>query len=266
MRKLLRPQDILLLGLSQAIDIFEEIRDPLGIMSKSYENLYGWVPGKYKRHDFSHLVWRTLKTGYIEKIIKDDIPYLRLTSQGHKRIQRDFPLISMQRKTWDRKWRLVIFDIAEVSRIIRERLRVKLKELGFGMLQRSVFISPYNIAEDFAQFIKSFGLEECVYVLEVSTIVAGNPRTLANKIWHLDDLNKKYKEIVEKIENSYLIPIDNRLSELNIKDKKKYNLIVGEMRKGYLELVLKDPFLPKDLLPEDWMGDKVRNLMKKLQK
>lgn len=264
MRKLLRPQDILLLGLSQAIDIFEEIRDPLGIMSKSYENLYGWVPGKYKRHDFSHLVWRTLKTGYIEKIIKDDIPYLRLTSQGQKRIKRDFPLLNIQKRVWDKKWRLVIFDIAEVSKRAREKLRKKLKELGFGMLQKSVFISPYDIAEDFAQFIANFGLEEYAYVLEVSTIVAGNPKTLANKVWHIDDLNEKYIEVVEKIENSHLTEVSDRLSQLNTEDKEKYQSLVREVRKDYIELILKDPFLPKELLPEDWKGERVKNLIKEL--
>ena len=30
----------------------------------------------------------------------------------------------------------------------------------------------------------------------------------------------------------------------------------------YLNLILKDPFLPKDLLPKDWWGTKARELMK----
>ena len=91
MGKLLRSREILLLGLSGALDLFEEIRDPFSIFSKSYENMYGWVPGKYKRHNFTHLVWRSIKTGHIEKIEKEGEIYLRLTTQGAKRITRDFP-------------------------------------------------------------------------------------------------------------------------------------------------------------------------------
>ena len=153
MRKLLRPQDMLLLGLTNILDLTEDVRDPFKIVSKSYENMYGWIPKQYQRHNFNHLVWRNLKTGYIEKIIKNDAPYLRLTSFGKKKIERDFPLLAIQKEKWDRKWRVVVFDIQEISRQTRERFRYKLKEIGFGMLQKSVFISPHNIAKDFAEFI-----------------------------------------------------------------------------------------------------------------
>ena len=111
MRKLLRPRDILLLGLSGTLDLFEEIRDPFHVMSKAYENMYGWVPHKFRKHHFNHLVWRSIKTGYIEKIVKNGEICLRLTSQGNKKITRNFPLLALQKKPWDRKWRVVIFDI-----------------------------------------------------------------------------------------------------------------------------------------------------------
>src|SRR3989344_4002694 len=148
MRKLLRSQDILLLGLAGGLDLFEEINDPLSLVSKSYENMYGWVPKKYKRHNFSHLVWRNIKTGFIEKVEKNGEIYIRLTSQGSQKIIREFPLLSLQKKKWDKKWRFAIFDIQEVNKNVRDQLRKKLKELGFGMLQKSVFISPHDVLKD----------------------------------------------------------------------------------------------------------------------
>ena len=33
------------------LDAAEEIKDPLRLMSSSYENMYGWIPGRYKRHN-----------------------------------------------------------------------------------------------------------------------------------------------------------------------------------------------------------------------
>ena len=153
MKKLLRPRDILLLGLTNALDAFEELKDPLHLVSKSYDQMYGWVPDQYKKHHFNHLVWRSLRAGYIEKIEKDGEIYIRITSSGAKMIQRDFPLLSLQNKTWDHKWRIVMFDIAEIQKKKRDYLREKLKELGFGMLQKSVFISPHDIFQDFSEFI-----------------------------------------------------------------------------------------------------------------
>ena len=267
MRKLLRTQDILLLGLSNALDLFEEIKDPLQLVGKSYENMYGWIPRAYKRHNFNHLVWRNLKTGYIEKVIKDGMPYLRLTSVGKKKVERDFPLLTIQNTKWDRKWRIVIFDIEEVSRPIRERLRYKLREVGFGLLQKSVFISPHDIAKDFTEFIEVLGLSDSVYLLEVSNIVVGNIGSLVNRVWNLEKINKAYKRIIQKIEDGYLISVDDRQKKLNGRtDDHKVGDIAGEVWKEYLDVVLKDPFLPRDLLPADWEGERARFLIRKIRR
>ena len=135
MAKLLRPQDVLLLALAGAGDIFEEISDPLGIMASACKNIYGWVPPKYRRHNFYALMSHSLKTGYIERIIKNGQPYLLLTAKGNDKVKRDFPYFFFQNKKWDGKWRVVIFDIEEVKRRVRDKLRDKLRSLGFGMLQ-----------------------------------------------------------------------------------------------------------------------------------
>lgn len=272
MRKLLRPQDILLLGLANALDIFEEFKDPFTIVSKSYESMYGWVPKQYKRHEFDHLVWRSLKAGYIEKVEKDGNIYIRVTSQGEKRVQRDFPILHLQKKSWDGKWRMIMFDIQELERRKREDLRRKLKELGFGMLQESVFITPHDIIKDFSEYVDNIGLHDSVYVLEVSHIVVGKQRELARKVWRLDEMNEKYLKIFRKakeIENNHLTASSGRIKQLNGEDRVKRDKAekdkrIMRIKKIYLSTLLNDPFLPKELLPEDWWGDKAKKLIKKL--
>lgn len=264
MKKLLNTRDILLLGLSGALDLFEEIKDPLSIFSKSYESMYGWVPKQYKRHNFNHLVWRNIKTGYIEKVEKHGEIYIRLTSAGNKKIVRDFPFLAFQNKRWDRKWRVVIFDIEETSKQVRERFRRKLKELGFGMLQESVFISPYDIAQDFTEFIDAQHLNESAYLLEVSSIAVGDIKALVNRVWHLDKINDMYKKIIEKMKDRHLTIDSDRLNKLNKDEGKKVQDVTIEIKKGYLEVALRDPFLPKELLPFDWSGYEAKKLIKNL--
>lgn len=257
MRKLLRTQDILLLGLSGVLDLFEEIRDPLNIVSSSYKAMYGWVPEQYKKNNFNHLVWRNIRTGFIEKVEKNGEVYIRLTPQGGKRIARDFPVLSLQKRKWDRKWRVVIFDIEEVNRNIRDRLRKKLRELGFGMIQESVFISPHDIIQDLSEFIERCGLSEVAYVFEASSFASADLKKLANKVWGLDKLNEKYKEVLDEIEAYDLTDTHDRVKSLNSS---------REIRNKYLSLLLQDPFLPRELLPDDWQGEKARILVKGLRK
>ncbi|MDO8576687.1 MAG: CRISPR-associated endonuclease Cas2 [bacterium] len=48
---------------------------------------------------------------------------------------------------WDRRWRIVIFDISQKQRAQRDRVRGILKRLGFYRLQNSVWAHPYDCEE-----------------------------------------------------------------------------------------------------------------------
>lgn len=269
MRKFLRPQDVLLLGLSAVADLFQEFQDPFGVLSKGYESMHGWVPHRFRKKNYHHLVWRSLRTGYIEKVTKNGEVYLRLTTNGAQRIKRDFPILALQKKPWDKKWRVVTFDIQEVHRQARERFREKLKELGFGMLHKSVFISPHDVLFDFSEFVEEQGLSDAVFLMEVSHIMVGDVKKLASKLWKLDELNESYRKIIEKIERNDLTIIGGRRKQLNMRDVQNRKVkaeFVQKIRREYLEVVLNDPFLPKELLPYDWKGVLVKDYIKKLRK
>lgn len=251
MRKLLRPQDILLLGLSGVIDFLVDLKDPFGTVGNAYKNLYGWVPKRYKKTNFRRLVQRSFKTGYIEKIIVKGEPCLRLTNEGKEKIQRTFSLVRFQNKKWDRKWRIVIFDIKEKDRKNRDVLRIKLRELGFGMIQESVWISPYDLMIDFREFIKNVGLEENVFIMEVNHLLAGDTRSLIERIWGLEDINKRYGEVLDA-----LLKLHDRVKKLTGDG-------LNGLREKYIEILRDDPCLPKELLPEDWFREKVENLLRR---
>lgn len=44
---------------------------------------------------------------------------------------------------WDRKWRIVLFDIPKEKKDLRDTLRRHLIQLGFHRFQKSVFIHPF---------------------------------------------------------------------------------------------------------------------------
>lgn len=254
MKKLLRVRDVLFLTLAGIGDIAEEVKDPMQIMSKSYENMYGFIPKRYKRSNFLQTIGRSLKTGDIEKIVKNDQVYLRLTSIGTKRLKRDFSIFSLT-KRWDKKWLIVVFDISEKSKAVRDRFRNKLKSVGFGMLQESIWISPLSIGEDIREFINSIGLSEYVFVMEISGFVLGNPKHLARRVWNLDRLEKDYLNSKVKINNINQLIEDQRDREGKSRAKYSKNYMNELLKKkreemrSYLEFLVNFPLLPKELLP-----------------
>lgn len=256
MRKLLRPKDILLLTIAGIRDIFQEVHDPMQLFSNAYKEMYGFIPREYTRKNFYQAVWRSIKTGDIEKIIKDNKAYLRLTTSGKDRVSRDFPLTGFSRK-WNRKWVILTFDIEEKSRKLRDIFRRKLKSIGFGMLQQSVWITPLPIAKDMMEFVNNNNLEEDVFILEVSSVLLGDPKELARRVWHLDDLEEMQMGLNEEREDldQYLENVNGRINNRDVSQAEKtakkanFELKNKEMKKKQLELTLSLPFLYKELLP-----------------
>jgi len=81
---------------------------------------------------------------------------LRLTQKGEK-VLRVFELHEFrlkQPKRWDGKWRVLIFDIPERRKRVREQIRRTLIMIGFVRLQDSVWIYPYD-CEDLLTLLKA---------------------------------------------------------------------------------------------------------------
>jgi len=82
---------------------------------------------------------------------------IRITEKGKiKALKYEVETMEIKKpKKWDGKWRIVIFDIPKDKKMARDFLRWKLNDLGFIMLQKSVFIHPYPCTPEIT-FIKEF--------------------------------------------------------------------------------------------------------------
>lgn len=117
---------------------------------------------KYKRKKVSDVFYRLRRRGCVEIKKKGHQIYIALTERGRKEagwLQIDALKIKKP-KTWDRKWRIVIFDISQLKKLYRETFRGKLKELGFYPLQKSVWIHPFDCRDEIELLKDFFGLTE----------------------------------------------------------------------------------------------------------
>ena len=97
---------------------------------------------------------------------------LKITPNGKKRLAKanlDYLKIP-QPKKWDKKWRLVIFDIPEKYKKGRDALTSKLKDLGFFPLQRSALVYPYPCRKEIEIVTAAFGINKYVSYIETDHI------------------------------------------------------------------------------------------------
>jgi phenylacetic acid degradation operon negative regulatory protein len=73
-------------------------------------------------------------------------------------------------KEWDKKWRIVLFDIPEDDRDFRDLLRNHLRELKFYKLQHSVFISPFPCEKQLLELVSLYKAEQYVRIMTASWV------------------------------------------------------------------------------------------------
>ena len=78
-----------------------------------------------------------------------------LTKKGKDRLSKEIlnEFNLGKAKKWDGMWRILVFDVPERYRKNRDHLRLLLKTKGFVLLQRSVWVYPFD-CEDFVSLIK----------------------------------------------------------------------------------------------------------------
>ncbi len=109
---------------------------------------------------------RLTKYGFITKKRKNSQLCIKLTAKGFIKLQRIIWKTKKHKKTKTKELCLVIFDIPEERRKMRDLFRKCLYELGFCRLQKSVFISYFDVYREIKELVKGCELEEHVKILK----------------------------------------------------------------------------------------------------
>lgn len=162
MKKKITISDIVLLVLEKAVDGYCRFED---FTYHHYRYHYG-AP-ELKKSSLAVALKRLREQGYIDLEKYNEQLILKLTNKGKSEAILRKILIDEE---WDGKWRVVIFDIPEKHRKMRNALRSKLKSWGFVLWQKSVWASKKNITQPLREFIKQIEIEQWVAVLESSDV------------------------------------------------------------------------------------------------
>lgn len=103
--------------------------------------------------------YRLRREGCIQVEKKDHQVFISLTEEGKRRagwLQINDLRIHKPKK-WDGKWRILMFDITEHSRMKRDALRGIIKRLNLQPLQKSVWIYPYEFLDELELLTEFFG-------------------------------------------------------------------------------------------------------------
>ena len=119
------------------------------------------------------------RRGYIESVVEQKERYFELTPKGYKYAESHcLSNIKIAKpEIWDKKWRIVIFDIPEKMKACRNILRRTIQSLGFEAVQKSVYIFPFQCTDEILFISERVGVKEHV-LITISDIIQGEERLI----------------------------------------------------------------------------------------
>lgn len=200
---------------------------------------------------------RLEKVGQIRRVNRGGEAFFSLTDEGRAQVPDSPHRLKRKERRWDGRWYLVNFDIPEKDRRMRNLFRQYLVSLGCGRMQKSLWISPYNLSRSIESTINEMGLEKYVETFSAQHLGRSDGRTLASWIWKLEKVKGRYSEFID-----HYNPLLSRLKrEARAKGQEtKLLRLKRKIEKDLAQILRDDPQLPDNLLPSDWKGEEAYRL------
>lgn len=181
----------------------------------------------------------------------------RLLEEGERRIYRptwDEP--------WDGTWQLVSYSIPEEERSLRDRFRVRLSWLGFGSLGNGLWVTPHDVSDRVGQVVRSLEIEAHVELFEGRHLGYSDVSSLVSACWDLPAIHERYLAFIDR----HLAEHRRFARQLEAGEFAGRDAFVHrfDLVHEYREFPLVDPYLPREMLPDDWAGDCAAGLFRSL--
>ncbi|MBT8106689.1 MAG: phenylacetic acid degradation operon negative regulatory protein PaaX [Gammaproteobacteria bacterium] len=204
-------------------------------------------------------VFRLARDGWLQSRQIGRRSYYSLTAEGRERFeQATHRIYGEPAGYWDGHWCLLLLSALDTP--TKEIVRRECGWLGFGPMSANVLAHPSPDFADLDITMRRLGVSDALIVLRGETIRGdGAMRDLVRNSWNLDDIDARYAEFVERFRPVY-VALSGRSQATDREAFLIRTLLIQEYRK----VLLRDPWLPAELLPESWHGAAAYQLCRNL--
>lgn len=214
---------------------------------RNYYSLAGWESEHGLRRQLRAMEKRGLIALNGDKAA-DWVP--QITKAGRHLAQNEFDPQEAWSYSWDRQWRIISFDLPQNQPSRRYQLNSWLKQMRFGRLQGSLWVS-HRSSQTWNEAISRIDVDpHAVIFFQSASIGKLDAQQIVAKAWDFMKINAFYEEYLKFL----AVHPPPRLSSHQLTEspahwfRSEYSL----WRKAYSL----DPFLSKELLPSDYLGQK----------
>lgn len=204
-------------------------------------------------------VFRLVKDGWLQSQPIGRRSYYCLTDEGRERFElATHRIYGKPVEHWDGEWCLLLLSGLDTSD--KEAVRKECGWLGFGPLSADVLAHPSPDTAELDVTLHRLGVENSLVVMRGQTVRSGAAmRELARNCWSLDDIDTRYADFARRFR-----PVLKALSGRTRLNDRSAFLIRTLLIQEYRKVLLRDPWLPAELLPSGWHGAAAYQLCRNL--
>ncbi|MCZ7568197.1 MAG: hypothetical protein M5U01_06375 [Ardenticatenaceae bacterium] len=205
---------------------------------------------------------RTSQRGWLQSRKVGRRSFYSLTPRGQHLLDEGAQRIFLGRPeahTWDGRWRLLSYHIPDELSPLRARLRQELGWIGFGRLDSSLYVAPYDYTHELNDLFGTLDVRDHIDLFTAEYRGPGTDQDIVRRVWDLESLNAAYADFLaawrprfEADQAAFADPSHPgpTLEECFV----RRFMLVHE----YRVFPFIDPDLPVALLPADWLGTEAR--------
>lgn len=166
-------------------------------------------------------------------------------------------------RSWDGRWRLLLFDLPAKPRTPRTQLLRFLQEEGFGCLQGSAWISPDPV-DRIRKRLRGMRHASSLTLIEGETVGGEKAGDLVKSAWDFAAIKNEWLHFQNVLEQG------KKWLKPGYGSNEEIREWAGKENAAWTEVLEIDPLLPAKLLPRGYPGPKIwigrRRLWEKLRK
>jgi phenylacetic acid degradation operon negative regulatory protein len=188
-----------------------------------------------------------------------------LTESGRRRFEAAFRRIyAANGLVWDGRWRLVIESGNRLPAARRRALRDELAWMGFGRFAAGVMAHPTIDDDAVAAIVQEHKAGVHAVVMHATLDADRSAAALAEAVkhaWDLERLDRDYRAFLQRFRP--ILHLFQRHPEEAL-DPEQCFMVRTLLIHEYRRVMLRDPLLPDQLLPQHWPGSAARLLCRDL--
>jgi phenylacetic acid degradation operon negative regulatory protein len=187
---------------------------------------------------------RLVRRGLIARMRSGRLVHYQLTPRCERLlIEGDGRIFTLGRLPADvGPWTVLWHQIPEDRRLERTRLGRRLRFLGFGSVQDSLWVSPHDHSSEVAGLLGELGVIEHATVF-VARVGVGGPPAIVARAWDLSGLAGRYAAFCSGFER-YLEASD----ALSLSDREAF-MVRTRLMHSFRAFAFLDPELPEEYAP-----------------